>query len=88
MYNNLYQYSKITHFIHFSDELNVLEKERTELETDLKNSTDKKLTGKDERQISQLQGLHQKELQIQAQIREEQDEGKKSQLSVFMSSTK
>ena len=60
----------------FRDELNVLEKEKTELDLDLSNSADRKHTAKDERQIGQLQGLHQKITEIQQQSKDEQEKCK------------
>ena len=51
----------------------MLEKERQSLDLDLGNSTDPKLQAKDERQIEELRDLHQRELELQAQIREEHE---------------
>lgn len=58
------------------DELNILEKEKSELELDLNNSSDRKHTAKDERQIGQLQGLQEKISDIQEQSKEEQEKCK------------
>ena len=63
-------------FLHFRDELNVLEKEKNELDLDLSNSSDRKHTAQDERQIGQLQGLHQKISDIESQSKEEEEKRK------------
>ena len=69
--------------------MNVLEKEKNELDLDLSNSSDRKHTAQDERQIGQLQGLHQRISDIESQSKEEEEKRKEldAEVSDFIAAT-
>ena len=60
----------------------MLEKEKAELELDLSNTSDRKHTAKDDRQIGQLQSYDEKVSDMRNQCKEEQEKRKNLDIEV------